>query len=409
MTSFWKHVSSVFAGSLLAQSIPIIGSFAITRIFAPTEFGEFTMWLALVSFMSVVVTLRLETVLPIIEDGQAKTEAVFIILVTTLLATIFLVVCLFALNYLLRVKSFLPEKLISLVLITPAVLFVALNQVWQTWAAVDGVYGKLTTMRLVQALATVVIQIYAGFKYPTAISLILGFVLASGISFALAAMLMPQFVHASFFHFSGFRKFFIRYKKFPLYALPADSINTAVAQLPMLVVFDRFGSEAAGYLALTMRVLGAPVGLIGKAVLDVFKRYAVQSIKEVGHCRELYVKTFMTLMLASVMMVICTIFFAEDIFRVAFGSEWMQSGRMAVWLLPMFALGLIASPLSYMAYLVEKQHIDLLWQIGLMIVTVGTLYVFSSYRLTLIGYGVGYAMMYIVYIFMSYQFSKGKR
>ncbi|WNF45442.1 oligosaccharide flippase family protein [Pseudomonas sp. SG20056] len=407
MSAYWRHVSTVFTGSLFAQSIPIIGSLAIARIFAPSEFGEFSTWLALVSFIAVVVTLRLETVLAIVEDGEDRAKAVFITLATTLSMTCILSVALYILSSFSIARAYLPEQPVLLSLIVPAAFLVALNQIWQTWAAVDGTYRKLNTMRLVQAFSIVLIQIGAGLRYPAAVSLVLGFVIASGISFVTAVILMPRFVYGSFFHHDMFLKFFLRYKKFPLYALPADSINTAVAQLPVLVVFHRFGGETAGYLALTMRVLGAPVGLVGKAILDVFKRYAVLGIRESGNCRNLYIKTFMALALASIIMVICTVLLAEDIFRVAFGDEWIQSGRMAIWLLPMFALGLVASPLSYMVYLVEKQYVDLLWQVGLMVVAMAALYGFSSSRSTLIGYGVGYAMMYMVYILISYRLSGG--
>lgn len=391
----------------MAQSIPIIGSLAIARIYAPSEFGEFSTWLALVSFIAVVITLRLETVLAIVEDGESRAKAVFIALVTTLLMGCVFSVALFILSFVRVTRAYLPEQTVLLLLIIPAAFLVALNQIWQTWAAVDGAYGKLNAMRLIQATAIVLIQIAVGLKYPTATSLALGFLIAGGVSFFTAMVLMPRFIYGSFLHRDIFNKFFVRYRKFPLYALPADAINTAVAQLPLLIVFHRFGGETAGYLALTMRVLGAPVGLVGKSVLDVFKRHAIKGLREVGHCRDIYIKTFMALTLASVFMVLCTIFLAEDIFRIAFGAEWVESGRMAIWLLPMFALGLVASPLSYMAYLVEKQYVDLLWQFFLCVVVVGVLYIFSSPQSTLVGYSLAYAAMYIVYIFMSYRFSMG--
>ena len=104
-------------------------------------------------------------------------------------------------------------------------------------------------------------------------------------------------------------------------------------------------------------------------------------------------------------MVVSTVLLAEDIFRIAFGREWLVSGQMAVWLLPMFALGLIASPLSYMVYLVEKQYFDLVWQVVLMTIVIGALYVFSTIKGTLIGYAVGYAVMYTFYIGLSYRLS----
>lgn len=407
MSNFWKHVSSVFAGTLVAQSIPIVGSLFIARIFAPSEFGEFSTWLAIVTLVSVVVTLRLEAMLAIAEDGMDRTRAVFIVFVVTILMAILFFICVAGAKFLPGVRHYLPDSPVLLLTIVPAALCLALNQIWQTWAAAEGLYGKLNVMRLVQASTLVLVQIGAGLKYPTATSLVIGFVVATGIAFAWSVKTMPRFIRGEFCSPVEFRKFFSRYKNFPLYALPADAINTAAGQLPILVVSYRFGNEVAGYLALTMRVLGAPIGLVGKAVLDVFKRYAIQSIQKTGNCRSLYVNTFMALVLASLVLIGGTIFLAEDIFRVAFGPEWLPAGRMAIWLLPMFALRMIASPLSYMAYLVERQHIDLLWQAALMVVTVVTLYAFPSYESTLIGYSAGYAAMYFVYILISYRLSKG--
>lgn len=408
MNIFWRHVSSVFFGTLLAQSIPIIGSLFIARIFAPSEFGEFSTWLAIVSFSSVVITLRFEAVLVIVEDGIDRAKSVFIISVTTMLmAVVFFIVFVFF-NYLTGGRYFSQVSSITLMVITPAALLLALNQIWQAWAASEGLYTKLNIMRLVQTMILVVVQIGLGMKSPTAISLVMGFIVASGIAFAWSFTVMPKIIYREFFYLKDFRKFFYRYKNFPLYALPADSINTAVGQLPILVISHRFGNDAAGYLALTMRVLGAPIGLVGKAVLDVFKRHAIQSIKETGNCKDLYINTFFALSLASLSMIAGTILFGEDIFRIAFGREWIFSGQMAIWLLPMFAMRLIASPLSYMAYLVEKQRIDLFWQLALAIASVVSLYIFPSHEMTLIGYSIGYALMYVVYIFLSYQLSKGQ-
>ncbi|MCZ4328207.1 hypothetical protein, partial [Brachybacterium paraconglomeratum] len=87
-------------------------------------------------------------------------------------------------------RAYLPEQTILLLLIIPAAFLVALNQIWQTWAAVDGVYGKLNAMRLIQATAMVLIQIAVGLEYPTATSLALGFLIAGGVSLFAAMVLM---------------------------------------------------------------------------------------------------------------------------------------------------------------------------------------------------------------------------
>lgn len=407
MNNFWKNFSSVFLGASATQLIPIFGSLIIARIFSPTEFGEFSSWLAIVTFFSIITTLRLETMLALTEDGTERAKAIFFIFVVTVLMAILFFACLIGAKTLQGKLNYIPNSPALFLTIIPAALFTALNQIWQTWAATEGSYGKLNAMRLIQASALVLLQIGAGLKYPTAAGLVVGFIFASGIAFVCSVNIMPKFIYKKIFNAADFRKFLYRYINFPLYALPADAINTAAGQLPVLVASYRFGNETAGYLALTMRVLGTPIGLVGKSALDVFKRYAIQSIQEAGNCRVLYINTFIALTIASLIFISGTIFLAEDIFFLAFGPEWLPAAHMAIWLLPMFALRMIASPLSYITYLVERQHIDLLWQFGLIFITITTLHAFASYRITIIIYSIGCAIMYLIYISISYQLSKG--
>jgi O-antigen/teichoic acid export membrane protein len=404
---YWKNVSSVFTGTLVAQAIPIIGSIFIARIFIPSEFGKFSAWLAIVTFVSVIITLRFEAVLAIAEDGVERLKAVFFTFLIAIVMSILILLFLILGKNLPWILSYYSESTLLWLSIAPAALFFALNQVCQMWAAAEGLYVKLIIMRLVQASTLIALQISLGLQNPFSTSLAIGFLVACMIGLGYSIMIMPRFIYIHFFCIEKFKIFLIRYKSFPLFALPADSINTAVAQLPVLIVAFRFGSEIAGYLALSMRVIGAPIGLISKAVLDVFKRQAVQNIQKIGNCRSLYVNTLGVLTFASLILVVGTIYLAEEIFLIAFGLEWIVSAEMAKWLLPMFALGMIASPLSYIVYLVEKQHIDLLWQIGLMIVAIVNLNIFSSYQSSLIGYSVGYAFMYIIYIFISFRLSNG--
>ncbi|EJO93851.1 polysaccharide biosynthesis protein [Ectopseudomonas mendocina DLHK] len=73
----------------------------------------------------------------------------------------------------------------------------------------------------------------------------------------------------------------------------------------------------------------------------------------------------------------------------------------------MFALRFIASPLSYMVYIAGKQHLDLLWQVGLLVMTLVCLGVVQGHQSALIVYSFGYAALYLVYLAMSYRFSLG--
>ena len=109
------------------------------------------------------------------------------------------------------------------------------------------------------------------------------------------------------------------------------------------------------------------------------------------------------------MLAIGVILSAERLFAVAFGEPWRQAGAIAIWLTPIFALRFVASPLSYVFYIAGKQHVDLLWQCNLLVVTIASFMITTSFEKSLKMYALGYGILYVVYALLSYHFSKGKQ
>lgn len=405
---FWRSVSSVFSGMLIAQAIPILGSLFITRIYAPHEFGVFAAWLGVVMLFSVMVTGRFEVVLVIEEDGSPRIFAVLATVFTIVLSCLFLLLVVLV-AYLWK-PGFLDFPLMLFVFFVPAVFFLALSITWQSWAAADGRFTFLSAIRIVQALGIATSQILLGLWSPSVTSLIFGQVLGCFMVIVFVNYKMPldfQMMRDFKAFIQRIKLFWLDNRRFPLLSLPADSVNSASAQLPLLIINSQFGADIGGLFALTMRVMGAPIGLLGAAVRDVFKRTAAESYRLYGNCREDYIRTFKVLFLCSLLFIIGVIFLSEPIFVKAFGDAWREAGIIAIWLIPMFALRFVASPLSYTMYIAEKQHVDLIWQICLLVMTVATLLSQQTYKEALILYSLGYSMLYVIYLFLSYRFSHG--
>ena len=79
----------------------------------------------------------------------------------------------------------------------------------------------------------------------------------------------------------------------------------------------------------------------------------------------------------------------------------------ALWPLPLFALRFVASPLSYLFYVAGKQHVDLIWQALLLVLTLATLWLPADLRGALVAYSAGYCAMYGVYLLLSFRYSRG--
>lgn len=411
MRQFWRSVVLVLSGTAAAQAIPLLGSLVLARLYAPAEFGLYAAWVGMVALAAVAVTGRFEQALALEPDGEPRRVAVC----GTLAAIGIVCVPLFVVVTLLAAGLWIFEAEFHEVLLAtavPAAALIAISQTWQSWAAAEGRFRELALMRIAQALGVTGAQIFAGTLVPSAAALALAH--AGGVLAGLAVALWRMPLGLSSLRqrgdlAAGVRSFWSRQRRFPLLSLPADSINTAAGQLPLVILASRFGADIAGLFALTLRALGAPIGLLGAAVLDVFKRRAAASYRETGQCREDYLQTFKVLALGSVAVVAVTVPFSEPLFALAFGERWRMSGTIAVWLLPMFAFRFVASPLSYMFYVAGKQHVDLVWQSGLLAMTLTAMMLPTGASSALQWYSAGYSALYAVYLVMSYRFSLGVR
>lgn len=403
---FWASVATVLSGTAVAQAIPLLGLLVLSRIYSPTEFGIFAAWFGMVSLGAVVATGRLEVALPLEEDGDARRVAVVATLAAVALLSTVAAVAVLVLT--LSGASFVAQPILW-ALGVPALALAAVAQTMQTWAGADGRYRDLSVIRILQSSAITIGQILGGLLAPTALVLVTAqiFGLLAGILVALRRRPLSFAAPAKPWR-EVILDFWSRQRRFPLLSLPADSVNTAAGQLPLLIMASRFGSDVAGQLALTMRILGGPISLLGTSVLDVFRRNAGQRWRERGECREDFVRTLRVLALGAVALVAVVGPFGEALFAFFFGETWRAAGTIALWLLPMFALRFVASPLSYMFYVAGKQHIDLAWQLTLLAMTLATLTLFSTYPASLQAYSAGYTALYVVYLGLSYRFSRGR-
>lgn len=404
---YLRNIRAVLMGTVVSQLIPVLASLILARQFSPSEFGVYSSWLGVTIFVSVCLTGRFETALPMEEDGQNRASAVVHVVATTLIFSVVPLLILVSL-FLIGIKSIglIPLKFLMISLAVS--LLTSFIQIWQTWAAAEGFYKKLSLIRIAQAALLVSFQLLIGFAQPSPLGLIWGHFFGAIFSFLMCIVIMPlRHNFKTFGYMNELLDFWKINKKFPFFSLPADATNAAAGQLPLLLIASKFGVAAAGYYALTIRVLGAPIGLLGSSALDVFKRHAAIAYRTRGECAYEYMHTFKILSLATILTSVLFFFLVKPIFLVAYGEGWSMSGKIAIWLIPLFAFRFVASPLSYMVYIAGKQHFDLFWQICLIGVTFLSLNYVRDFDEAIKLYSFGYASLYLIYIWMSYNFSLG--
>lgn len=404
---FWKKTFTVFLGVFSSQLISILGSVAIAAICLPEHFGYFSSWLGIVSIFSVGFTFRYEALFVVFGDKEKQKEAVE----NTIWISTFVSVIAFV-GVGIASFCFFNDQVVAIkyTSATVAGFLISLNMILQSWAVARGDLKTLNIFRVIYAGSTILLQILFGFIFRNGLSLTAGFALGLFLSAGFSLFLSPSLSWVPAWskakNVLGFVK---NYKQFPLFSLPADLISSLTASLPVILTYEKFGAEKSGFLALTIRILAGPLGLVGRAVLDVFKKEASNQYEANKNCSRIYGQTFLVLSFFSLLFFVFAYLLIEKVFLIMYGPDWITSAEIGKVLLALFCFQLIASPLSYVVYIVQKQQFDLIWQIGLLGVTFGSFSFQNDFWVALRVYCLGSVCMYIIYFLLNYYFSFGKR
>ena len=273
-------------------------------------------------------------------------------------------------------------------------------QVFNYWAIRTRAYLMIARTKFTQSLIMVLIQLVGYALGP--LSLLLGRVAGQAAGTARLGSLAVVDHRESFRNVTSscVCNASVRYYNFPLYSSWAGLLNAAGTHTPAILIAIFYGASAAGLYMLAHRVIALPMNLVGIAIADVFMPNAVDAVRErrlkdsvASLQRQL---AWIALPPAALLFVV-----APDGFRITFGAEWEQAGQMIRWLTPMLFLQFIASPLSRIFMVLERQMLELGLQVNLLVLRLGSLTVAGILDIDLLDavlwYGAASGLGYFAY------------
>lgn len=405
--AFISRVARVLAGTLGAQLITVGVTLLLVRLYSPAEMGAFSVWLSFATIFAVVMTGRYELAIFSTRDTVEFHAVVKLVLQLIVVLSLVLAVGLVAAASLSdRVPGGVADYWVSLILVA---LGLGVNKLILSLLTFQQSFNRLGVARVSLAACIAVGQVSAAYLLGGIAGLIYGQLLGVVVATLLAGLWVgkPLIAACVFTPWRAVRQVARQYINYPKFSLPADLINTVASQIPVILLASKFGGESAGWFALTLKIMGAPISLLAASVLDVFKEQAARDYREQGSCRSIFIKTFKLLALLALPPFIGLWFLGEWAFCFVFGEAWAESGRYAELMIPLFYMRFVVSPLSYTIYIAQCQNLDLAWQLVLLAVTVASFTLASSVDSALSLYSMGYVIMYVVYFWMSFYCAKG--
>jgi O-antigen/teichoic acid export membrane protein len=406
---FWRNVLTVLAGAMGAQALPLLAAPLLTRMCTPAEMGAFSIWLSVITVAAIGATLRIDVAMILDRDEQEQRLCFGVVAYSaavlasgmTLLAVIVRA---------LDLPAVQGITWFELLTIGVGTWLTAYTQTTLAYATSHNEFGKAAKAKMLGA-GTI-----AGAQLAFLAMGLGGTALPGGHLIGLVAglwtarvLLSPPSARVGLRLDTEQRKYLLKHQAFWRFSLPSSLLNALVGQLPLFIIAIKHGALAAGLFALTQRVLAAPISLLAASVLEVFKRQSVQDFQTVGNCEEAYLATFKALALLALGPSLILFLFAPELFGAIFGEAWRPAGELARILAPLCFLNFIASPLSYVFFVAGKQKIELVWQVALFLMTITVFTASASLHQSVLWYASGYCVLYLVYLYMSYQCSQNRQ
>ena len=251
-----KHILTLGAGTLVAQLIPVLASVVLARIYSADAYGDWGIFLSVVSLLAVAATGQYELAI-VRPESEKDAEMV--------MRLCFLIVLSF---FFLSFGGVLVGEVFRLPLITQFpgkyllpffVLALGLLQIYTHYANRKERYKLIAISGVVRNALQAISRISLGL-FHCLYGLITGaFVgLLAAVSYCEYKMPLRRILFSGY-DWQSLKRVAYRYRYFPIYQMPGSLLNAASTSVMVLMLALYFEKEYIGYFSMTISLLYFPV------------------------------------------------------------------------------------------------------------------------------------------------------
>lgn len=396
-----SDLGSLIAGTGFAQGLSVVVAPVLARFYGPEAFGVFAVYLSVVVFANSFISGRYEYAIPLPEvDDDAEDLVVLAIAITGVLC---------GGTYVLLT---IPAVQNGLGFVDPFTLwlvpFAVLCESSRGAAKLSGIrtqkYPLIAQNEAGQAGLRALLQVGLGVFHPVAGTLILadlGTRVVAAVT--LVARVVPGLPGRLIqLDVKNLKRLAHRYRDFPLLSAPATLLNSATNQLPTVILLAAYGPAVAGTYALSIRLLAAPINLIGKSTLQVYMGRAADARRSGESLLPLFRANVQRTSVVGAAIIAPLAGFASFVAPPILGDAWAQTGEFLRILTPLYCLNFVALSVGPTLAVLERQGLQLLREALRSAIVLGGL--FMAIRLdegpvlSLFAYSVGGCFGYLLFL-----------
>lgn len=401
-TAFGKNVLTVMTGTGLAQIFPVLISPILTRIYTPEDFGFLAIYLVGLSLLTIVATGKYENAIYLPKTHKAVSRILDLSLNLSIIISVLLMSLIVIFGHLSWTYFDIKHSILWLYVL-PIALFISSQYIVLTQLAIRTVnYKQLSISRIYQSLTFSAVALAIGY-FSLSFGLVVATLLGQSVAYSTIKKIgVNKYRFKNSFRFATAK----RYIKFPVYMMPSGLLNTASANMPLMILSANFGLSYVGFYELVQRTLSTPSTFIGNSFGEVFRQQASDDIRETGTCRPLIRKTIAKLLIVSAVPFLLLWVYTPQLFEIIYGKDWRIAGEMAQLLVPMFYVRFISMPVASIILLRNRPEIDFWWQLTFLALSLAGLAFTESIYATMLYFSIAFSFIYLLSFFINYKLAK---
>ncbi|MDT3301020.1 type 8 capsular polysaccharide synthesis protein Cap8K [Staphylococcus aureus] len=390
----------------IAQVILIITTPIITRLYSPTEFGEFTIFSNIAMILIQIINARYDLLIVNTKNDRSANILSQISFLISLLILLILIP-IFAISAWLY-----PNFILDFIFIIIMLFLVSLTNIFTNYLNKERKYKVLSLINVFRAGSMALLQIIFGLLALGSLGLIIGFSLSYIAGITLGYKTFKK-------HFNIVRDkeetkaLFLENKNQLVYSTPSILLNSLSFSVVVFFIGILYTNTEVGIYGMAIRVLGIPVTIISLGLSKIFMQQANDYYIEHGNFRNLLLKFSSILVIVSIILYVPLYLFSEELVNILLGHSWVDAITVIKIVIPLFVIRLIVSTVSLSVIVLQKQQLELILQALFLIGTTVTFVISKMLNLTFLNFvsinTVVLIVSYMIFFIALYYFAKNKQ
>jgi lipopolysaccharide exporter len=367
---FSRGVMAILSGTVISRIIAFAAIPLLSRLFTPSDFGVLAIFGMITGTLATLVTWRYEAaiILPDKDEDAANILGVCIGLST--ITSILIAIVFYYYSEAIAVFFGAPELTIWLYWSPICIWSIGVFTALRLWNSRTDDFKWISIANIADIGAMAITQIGLGILLRGMLTgLMLGPYaarVASVLVLLLRTLKSDGRLILSSLNSRQALNLAVRYLRFPLYDLPASMLSSLSREMPTGILGIFFITQWVGLYSVAQRILSVPVQVLGGAIAQVYLPVA-QDAKKSGRLDTFTLSIFDRLLGIALTPMLIVAIAAPELITVILGDRWFLAGLFLQCLMPSLLMVFIASPLSEVYSVLERQQEKLVFNTAVFI------------------------------------------